>query len=240
MVCECICPAFQAAKLLIERCDRADLDRLQLLTLGRGTSVVLQRAGLTPAFESSEPSGAGLSRSLPISYRDLRILYPVSALADSALQDGLRARGFGALTRLNVYTTINPVWSKSQRLLAESASCVTFTSPSTVQGWVSNGADTTLPCFVIGEKTRAAAERLGFSDIVHPAGAEARAEARTEAEGHSYSDGNSSDNENDDDENGNSNSSSGSGNSVVGGGHMDVIGQMSHRIHSWIARGISQ
>jgi len=184
----------KAAKILVEHCDHADLSRLKLVSLGKGTSAVLLRAGLVPTFESTAPSATGLAASLPADYKQLRMLYPASALADSVLQTQLCARGFNRITRLDVYSTGNPVWSKSQKLLAESADCITFTSPSTVAGWVANSGDTTLPCFVIGEKTRAAAEKHGFTSIIH-----------TQMNFNS-------------------------------GTKTDVIGQMSQRVHNWIAR----
>lgn len=177
---------------MADYCDRGELERVQLLSLGAGTSAVLRRAGLSPAFESTAPSAVGLAASLPEALRQSRLLFPASSLADSSLQDALRKRGFAAVSRRNVYSTVNPVWSKSQRLLSESADCVTFTSPSTVAGWVANGGDKALACFVIGEKTRDAAARMGFTNIVHT--------------------------------------------DLEGGAGRDVVGQMSRRVHNWIAR----
>lgn len=159
----------EAARVFFHAWDAVSQDSPLLLPVacvGKGTSSVVNGAGVRVAFEPTIANAEALAAELPVSLGS-RVLYPASSIAPTTLQEGLAKRGF-EVERLNTYTT-RAVQSPHADLLSLMAGTdiATFGSPSAVQAWELHSKKRPIAA-CIGESSRKAALMAGFSDIFSP------------------------------------------------------------------------
>lgn len=155
----------QAANVFIESWKNIGSPKVQIVTVGKGTSNVLKQSGLSVAFEPSEYTAQVLANELPTSL-GTTILYPSSSLADTILQNSLTQRNF-KVTRLNTYETIPSIWTEEELILAKSIDIVTFASPSAIKIWTERCGNHAIAC-VIGPTSLQAAKKLGYEKVFSP------------------------------------------------------------------------
>lgn len=141
---------------------------VKVVSVGKGTTTVLQHFGITPVFEPSQSTGESLAKELPLSLGS-KALYPCSQLASHNIKDVLGARGV-TVTRLETYTTIPARhWTPAMTQLAKTIEVATFASPSAIQHWAAK-VGTDAKAVVIGPTTAAEARRVGFKNVYAPQG----------------------------------------------------------------------
>jgi len=160
---------------------------------GPGTAAVLRKAGWSVERIAVQYSARGLVESFEIAGDAVgaRCVFPCSDLADDELPEGLRRLG-AVVERVEAYRTVpTPPDPAEVREAAESGSVrvVTFTSPSTVGGFLA-GADEAhadlvrrkLSAVAIGDTTAAALAAAGWpAAIAEQATLEALAAAAVRA-----------------------------------------------------------
>ncbi|MGE0159591.1 MAG: uroporphyrinogen-III synthase [Gemmatimonadales bacterium] len=116
------------------------LAAVRVAAVGRVTANALAARGATAAFTPDEESAEALGRSLP-DLEGRSVLLVQGAKSDPALARMLAERG-AAVTSLAAYRTI-PVAPSGEYLmeLRKGADALTFTSPSTVEGFVALGPE---------------------------------------------------------------------------------------------------
>lgn len=153
----------------------------RVATIGRGTSMVVRKAGLSVDFEPSTATAECLAAELPEDFGPT-VLYAASSIAPGTLQEGLEARKF-VVQRLNVYTT-KPVEQPPPAMLEEMemADIATFGSPSAVKAWAKHCVSRPIAA-CIGETSQVAAKASGFDVAFAPGspGIEGWAEVTVEA-----------------------------------------------------------
>ena len=136
---------------------------LRVAAIGGGTTRALRE--LQVKFEPSRATFKTMAEELPLC--EGRVLYPVSAKAAWENVEMLKDRGFN-VDRIDTYTTETAVWEKEMKDDARDVDVVTFASPTTVRGWVSNvGVDEDLRVACIGETSAKAARKAGFEHVYH-------------------------------------------------------------------------
>jgi len=155
----------QAADVFLKKWELIDKPKVNVATVGKGTSAVLIKRGLQPVYEPSDFTAETLARDLPTTFGH-KVLYPTSSLAQNVLQDGLQSRGFN-VTRLETYKTIPSVWTEEQYKVAHNIKIVTFASPSAVKTWAER-CGTSATAVVIGPTSANAARKLGFAKLHAP------------------------------------------------------------------------
>ncbi len=159
---------------------RADLGSVRVAAVGPTTARELEKRGarvsLIAPYHNAQSLVAALCRS---GVRGRRILIPQAVGGLPTLQEGLSACG-AHVTRVDAYETrLVPVDPHVARdTFARPVDALTFTSPSTVRGFLMGmkqlGYDGFwgIPVFCIGTTTAAAAEEAGFTlgGAAHPAG----------------------------------------------------------------------
>ena len=111
--------------------DTRALHTTKIASVGAATSRVLGSFGVVPDFVPSNATSEALAAELP-PIKGARILLPASALADSRLENALRARG-GRVEQFAVYDNVlEPLDDERRRAVLE-AHAVTFTSASTAK-----------------------------------------------------------------------------------------------------------
>lgn len=83
----------QSATTFIKFWKMADKPKVQIASVGKGTSKVLLRENIIVCFEPTEATGEALSTHLP-SNLARKVLYPCSQLADNKVENILNSRGF--------------------------------------------------------------------------------------------------------------------------------------------------
>lgn len=144
----------------------------QLAAVGGATAAALADyhlvADLVPEDTDGGPGAAGLAASFPDAPPRGRVLFPRAENARRALPEGLRARGW-AVDEVDAYRTVPA--APPPAVVADqlaSATVVTFTSPSTVEGYLTlaDAAGRPLPVppvvACIGPTTAEAARRAGL------------------------------------------------------------------------------
>jgi len=83
----------QSSEIFLESWNSIGSPDVKIVSIGKGTSAPLIKEGIQPVFEPSDATGCALATEMP---KDIgnSILYPVSALADTALQSELEKEGF--------------------------------------------------------------------------------------------------------------------------------------------------
>jgi uroporphyrinogen-III synthase len=143
--------------------------------IGPATAAALTTRGVQPAFVPPEFIGESLAQGLgPLQGK--RILLPRAEGARQALPAGLVEQG-ASVDEIGIYRAATPPGAPAGlRQLAQGVEAVTFTSPSTVEGFIQLARQAGLdpqnlpgtPCLAcIGPITAAAARREGLRpDIV--------------------------------------------------------------------------
>jgi uroporphyrinogen-III synthase len=134
--------------------------------VGRSTAELLEARGLPAAFVPAEEGGRALADTLP-DVDGKPALIVQGDRSDPTLAKALQARGAG-VTTVAAYRTLPTAPSGAGlAALEEGADALTFTSPSTVEGFVSLGPDwrglaRRAVVVTIGPTTTAAALSRGF------------------------------------------------------------------------------
>ena len=154
----------EAASVFLTAWATAGHPSLRVATVGAATAQALAAGGIRSRFEPSKATAKTLAAELPLvsGAGPASILYPCSALAGSALEEGLASRG-ARVTRLETYTTLAPPWGDEEYARATSARYVAFGSPSAVRTWAERvGVNATAVC--IGETSASECRRLGWPE----------------------------------------------------------------------------
>ena len=169
-----------AVEITAERMQRIGVPLAQLAgrrvaAIGPATAAALTTRGVQPDFVPTEFIGESLARGLgPLQGK--RILLPRAEGARQALPAGLVEQG-ASVDEIGIYRAATPPAPPAGlRQLAQGVEAVTFTSPSTVRGFIQLARQAGLdpqklpgtPCLAcIGPITAAAARREGLrADIV--------------------------------------------------------------------------
>jgi uroporphyrinogen-III synthase len=84
----------QSARVFLDVWESCGKPKVNIATVGKGTSAVLIKRSLTPIYEAAKEATASvLAEELPTSY-GMKVLYPTSSLAEKVLQENLEKRGF--------------------------------------------------------------------------------------------------------------------------------------------------
>ena len=163
----------EAARVFVEGWRVAGRPEVRIGVVGIGTGKVLEAMNepvLLPQFMPSVANAEHMGPELPfIEGGSNAVLYPSSAKASTALQEGLEQRGFH-VTRLNTYNTVTVESVDPGRLdLAKKARVVAIASPSALKAWVAHvgqarAEQMTIAC--IGSTSARAAEKLGLKNVV--------------------------------------------------------------------------
>ncbi|MEA5076051.1 MAG: uroporphyrinogen-III synthase [Coriobacteriia bacterium] len=155
--------------------DARALHGLRVAAVGPATALALGAHGIAADFVPDEHVGEGVLEGLCVRGvgEGTRVLLPRALEAREVLPEGLRARG-ARVDVVPAYQTVTGPGDDAvlERLRAGAADAVTFTSPSTVRGFVrlAQGVDTSgLVVAAIGPIAAKAARDAGFAVAVEPA-----------------------------------------------------------------------
>lgn len=180
----------EAANVLASAWDHSSSSSPAVVAVGKATEKILAQNNIPVSFVPSKATAETLAQELaPVvvtnagktgdgTKRTTEVLYPASARAQTALQDGLEARGEGfVVTRLNTYDTVTATWTEEQTALAQTVQVACFASPSSIKGWLhntqKNGIDnnnnddnngTVVLAACIGITSAMACQKLGWKD----------------------------------------------------------------------------
>ena len=136
--------------------------RWKLGVVGRATARRAEELGLDVTFESPEPSGEGLGRTLPVLDGE-RVVAAVAELASDDLADALERRGI-EVEVVTAYRTRAPATSSSDLDRIRAADLVFVTSPSVIARLLDRLDPADLPALIaIGEPTAAAIRARGLA-----------------------------------------------------------------------------
>ena len=117
------------------------LRTVRLAAVGRATAGVLAARGVPAAFVPSIEGSKSLAETLP-DVAGRRILVAQGDKADSILATVLRGRGAHRVDRVTAYRTIpTPPTGAALEELRRGIDAITFTSPSTVAGFIELGPE---------------------------------------------------------------------------------------------------
>jgi uroporphyrinogen-III synthase len=141
----------------------APAPRARLAAVGDATAAALRDAGLSPSLIPEAFTTASLGAAFPRGTG--RVLLPRADLATEDLEEALRSRGWEPV-RVHAYRVrpVDRLPPEAERALSDGrVDAVTFTSPSTVHGFVRvAGVPRDLAVVCIGPVTAEAAEAAGF------------------------------------------------------------------------------
>jgi uroporphyrinogen-III synthase len=145
----------------------------RIAAVGPGTAAALSEAGLVPDLVATRHVAEGLLDEMPQppgAGGKVRALLPQAAGARDVLAEGLRAMGY-QVDVVEAYRTVtrHPVPDELAALAGAGADAITFTSSSTVKGFLDTAGRVLVPPVVacIGPVTAATAEEMGLLvDIV--------------------------------------------------------------------------
>jgi uroporphyrinogen III methyltransferase/synthase len=168
---------------------RAALASRRVAAVGRVTAAALGPLGLGAAFVPAVESASALASSLP-DVEGRAVLLAVGEKADPAHADVLRRRGARRVDLVTAYRTLPiPPSARGVQELRKGIDALTFTSPSTVAGFVSLGpewrslvGDAIVAC--LGPATSAAARARGLE--VHAEARERSVSALVDALAHAF------------------------------------------------------
>jgi uroporphyrinogen III methyltransferase / synthase len=141
----------------------APAPRARIAAVGDATAEALREARMAPDLVPPTFTTAALAESFPVGRG--RVLLPRADLATADLEDGLRSKGW-TVVRVDAYQ-VRPAEALPEQaveaLREGRVDAVTFTSPSTVHGFVRlGGVPKGVAVICIGPVTAAAAEAAGF------------------------------------------------------------------------------
>lgn len=110
-------------------------DGLGVAAVGPGTAEALRERGVVPDFLPSEASGDAFAAELPVAPGD-RVVLLRSDIARRAIATALRRRGAVLLDAVAYHTVTEADPADVRRALDARPDAVTFTSPSTVRGFL--------------------------------------------------------------------------------------------------------
>lgn len=157
--------------------DAAARPSVSAAAVGPATATVLREAGWHVERVADEHSARGLLEAFEVAgdAAGMRILFPCSDLAGDEFPDGLRRLG-AKVDRIVAYRTVlTPPDSSEVRRAVETGTVrvVTFTSPSTVEGFLDGADDATmnlvrrrLAATAIGTSTATALEAADWPAVV--------------------------------------------------------------------------
>lgn len=119
------------SSLLVATRDARALAGVRIASIGEATSVRLAAHGLRPDFVPSRATSSALCAELPALGGEVAA-YPVSALADDALERGLQERGV-TVRRATAYESHPRPLDEQQLREIREADAITFTSASTAR-----------------------------------------------------------------------------------------------------------
>ena len=145
---------------------------LGVAAVGPGTAEALAAHGARADFQPSRASGDAFAAELPVAPGD-RVVLLRSDIARAAVADGLRQRGAEVVDAV-AYRTVTAADPEAvERALERRPHAVTFTSPSTVRGFVSSLGDPSRLAGVdlvpIGPVTGQALTEVGLAVATLPA-----------------------------------------------------------------------
>lgn len=146
--------------------DARALGGVSVAAIGSATVAALADRGVDADLVPARAEGAALADAFPDGPG--RVLLPQADRARPMLRTGLAAKGW-EVDIIEAYRTMTAAVEPAVLAAAITADAITFTSTSTVQGWVeAAGRDAMPPCVVcIGEQTASAARDLGIAvDVV--------------------------------------------------------------------------
>ncbi len=108
--------------------------------IGPGTEAALRARGTEPDFVPAEASGDAFAAELPVAPGD-RVVLLRSHIARAAIADVLRERGAAVIDAVAYHTHKESDPAEVERALDRRPDAVTFTSPSTVHGFLAGLAD---------------------------------------------------------------------------------------------------
>lgn len=164
------------ARMALSDLDARHLHGLRVAAVGPATAAALQAHGIEPDFVPEKYVGEGVLEGLCVRGvgPGTRVLLPRALEAREVLPDGLRERG-ARVDVVPVYETVTGPGDAAvlERLRTGEVDAVTFTSPSTVKGFLrlAEGIDLdALVVAVIGPVAARAAHAAGLKVDVEPAG----------------------------------------------------------------------
>ncbi|MHB1135324.1 MAG: uroporphyrinogen-III synthase [Coriobacteriia bacterium] len=163
------------ARMALDDLDARHLHGLRVAAVGPATAAALRAHGIEPDFVPDEYVGEGVLDGLCVRGvgPGTRVLLPRALEAREVLPDGLRERGV-RVDVVPVYETVTGPGDAVvlERLRAGEADAVTFTSPSTVRGFLrlAEGVDPgAMVVAAIGPVAARAARDAGLKVDVEPA-----------------------------------------------------------------------
>jgi uroporphyrinogen-III synthase len=151
--------AWEARATVLE----APSPRARIGAVGDATAEALREARMAPDLVPPTFTTAALAESFPEGRG--RVLLPRADLATADLEDGLRSKGW-TVDRVDAYRVLPAeAWPEqaTEALRGNRVDAVTFTSPSTVHGFVRlAGVPSGVAVVCIGPVTAEAAEAAGF------------------------------------------------------------------------------
>lgn len=113
---------------------------LGVAVVGPGTADALAAHGVTPDFQPSEASGDAFAAELPLGPGD-RVVLLRSDIARQAIAEDLRQRGAEVTDAVAYHTITEADPAAVARALDAAPHAITFTSPSTVRGFLTGVGD---------------------------------------------------------------------------------------------------
>ena len=110
-------------------------DGLAVAAVGPGTADALAAHGAHADFQPSQASGDAFAAELPVAPGD-RVVLLRSDIARAAVADGLRQRGADVTDVVAYHTVVAAEPADVERAVRARPDAVTFTSPSTVRGFL--------------------------------------------------------------------------------------------------------
>jgi uroporphyrinogen III methyltransferase/synthase len=143
--------------------DARALAGARVAAIGPGTAAALAAHGVLAELVPERYVAEGLLAVMPAPERAARVLLPRAAVARDVLPEGLRAMGY-EVDVVEAYRTARPAPAPELAQAVAGADAVTFTSSSTVTGYVELMGVQRLPPVVacIGPVTAATARELGI------------------------------------------------------------------------------
>lgn len=143
--------------------DAGGLGQVRVAAIGEGTAELLSRRGVATDLVPEEYVAEALVSAFPRPDGRGKVLLPRAAVARDVVPEGLRELGWH-VDVVEAYRTLPAEISPDSLERVRSADVVTFTSSSTVLGFLENGVVSDLPPVVasIGPITTAAAQDAGI------------------------------------------------------------------------------
>jgi uroporphyrinogen-III synthase len=146
--------------------------KIKIAAVGTSTASSIEALfGMKPTFVPKEHTAEALAQALPI-YEDMRVFLPQSDIAGMDIVEILKNRGVD-ITVVSAYGNVVGQGGEDipLRLQENRLDAITFTSGSTVEGFVHRIEPLTaydLPAACIGTSTAEVAQSYGFQNIIVP------------------------------------------------------------------------